>query len=211
MTPRRPRILQIAATTIAIAAIVVGVTLVVAGERSKQQDDQRFAVAQLTLRSSFGVFDDPAATAPLADDAVVDSSPSSPTPIEAVALLSIPKIGVEVAAVSYTDYDDLRVAVGYMTESDAPNEPGITYLVGHRTGFGAPFRELDQLKPGDEFTMKNAAGVTQRYKIEFVEIRKPTDALPEMLRLNGTTNVLLVTCHPEFSTELRLIVGARGA
>jgi sortase (surface protein transpeptidase) len=35
--------------------------------------------------------------------------------------------------------------------------------------------------------------------------------MPELSRLNGVSNLLLVTCHPEFSTELRLIVGASGA
>jgi LPXTG-site transpeptidase (sortase) family protein len=200
---------------LALASIVFGITLVVNDEIAKREADTTFTRSQISLRSTFGVFNDPAASEPLpaiiegtsGDDAVEKPEPA----IEAVALLSIPRIDLEVAAASYSNYDVLRYAIGYMPESAAPNEPGITYFVGHRTGFGAPFRELDQLQPGDVFTVKNAAGRTEEYRVNFVEIRKPNDALPELASLTGRNNVLLVTCHPEFSTELRLIVGASGA
>jgi LPXTG-site transpeptidase (sortase) family protein len=205
MTPKR--LLPFAA----IGIIIAGVTMVAAGEVRQRAGDQQFRSAQFALQASFGVFDDPAARDPLGTDDEQSSDARDATAVtDAVALLSIPKIDLDVAAVSYREYADLERAIGYMPESDAPNESGITYFVGHRTGFGAPFRDLDQLSPGDVFTVRNAAGIDIRYTVDFVEIRKPNDALPELLRLNGATNVLLVTCHPEFSTELRLIVGARG-
>lgn len=201
---------------LALVSITVGVTLVIADERANRRSDREFTEAQFALRSSFGVFDIPAASQPLDElgDESATTNGGDPTtsipPLEAVAIVSIPKINVEVAAVSYNTYDDLRFAIGYMPESAAPNEPGITYLVGHRTGFGAPFRELDQLQPGDVINVKNAAGTTEEYQVTFVEIRTPSDALPELAQLKGRNNLLLVTCHPEFSTELRLIVGASG-
>ena len=211
-------ILRKASAVLALACIATGVTLVIFDERANQRSDEQFAEAQFALRSSFGVFDVPAARQPLDELGGASSTSNggedtsmSTTPLEAVAIVSIPKIDIEVAAVSYSAYDDLRFGIGYMPESAAPNEPGITYLVGHRTGFGAPFRELDQLQPGDVITLKNAAGVVEEYTVTFTEIRKPTDALPELSKLNGRTNLLLVTCHPEFSTDLRLIVGASGA
>ncbi|MFZ9816091.1 MAG: sortase [Ilumatobacteraceae bacterium] len=215
MALRQVKLLRGCLITLALASIVLGVVLVANDEIAKRDADTTFTRSQISLRSTFGVFDDPAASEPLptiTDGVSGDDAVGKPEPaIEAVALLSIPRIDLEVAAASYSNYDVLRYAVGYMPESAAPNEPGITYLVGHRTGFGAPFRELDQLRPGDVFTVKNAAGLTKRYRVEFVEIRKPSDALPELASLTGRNNVLLVTCHPEFSTELRLIVGASGA
>jgi sortase A len=201
---------------LALVSITVGVTLVIADERANRRSDREFTEAQFALRSSFGVFDIPAASQPLDElgDESTTTDGGDPTtsipPLEAVAIVSIPKINVEVAAVTYNDYEDLRFAIGYMPESAAPNEPGITYLVGHRTGFGAPFRELDQLQPGDVISVKNAAGLIEQYQVTFVEIRTPSDALPELAQLKGRKNLLLVTCHPEFSTELRLIVGASG-
>ena len=213
MPPRLSTFIRVALAFTALASVAVGMTLVIVDERASERNDALFADTQFALRSSFGVFDDPAASQPLPDADGTDMSPNNETPtprLEAVALLSIPKINVDVAAVSYIDYDDLKFAIGYMPESAAPNEPGITYFVGHRTGFGAPFRELDQLQPGDVFTVKNAAGIIEQYQVNFVEIRKPSDALPELANLTGRNNVLLVTCHPEFSTDLRLIVGASG-
>lgn len=201
---------------IALTSIGLGVTLVVVDERANRRNDATYRENQSALQSSFQVFDTRAAGEPL-DGAALDSGnknlggDSSDTRVrEAAALLSIPKISLAVAATTYQTYDDLRYAIGYMPESTPPNEPGITYFVGHRTGFGAPFRDLDQLRVGDNITVKNAAGIITSYEVEFVEIRKPTDDIPELSRLTGVSNILLVTCHPEFSTELRLIVGASG-
>lgn len=201
---------------VGVLSIVVGVTLVVEGERTSRLESAVFAESQIGLRSTFGVFDTRAASEPLTTPANEGSSQSGegagvlPSIRDAVALVAIPSIKLEVAATSYRNYDDLRYAIGYMPESTPPNEPGITYFVGHRTGFGAPFRDLDQLRIGDTITVKSAAGIITSYEVEFVEIRKPTDDIPELSRLTGVSNILLVTCHPEFSTELRLIVGASG-
>lgn len=216
MNPRLPLVRK-AVVVAAVTSIIMGATLVVIDERANRRSDAAYLESQLALQSTFGVFDNQAASEPL-ENSVSDStnqdsdgSDSDAQRREAVALVSIPKIGLDVAATSYRTYDDLRFAIGYMPESTPPNEPGLTYFVGHRTGFGAPFRELDKLQVGDILTVKNAAGVVEEYEVEFVEIRKPTDDIPELSRLNGVSNLLLVTCHPEFSTELRLIVGASGA
>ena len=201
---------------LAVASVALGVALVVVDEQANKRNDATFAQGQVSLQTTFGVFDDAAASEPLQTEdqasALADdgTSPALP-PVEAVALLTIPRINLAVAAASYNTYDDLRYAIGYMPESAAPNEPGITYFVGHRTGFGAPFRDLDQMQVGDMISVKNAAGKIVQYRVDFVEIRKPTDDLPELLQLTGASNILLVTCHPEFSTELRLIVGASDA
>ncbi len=217
MVIERFKVLRGAVFVVAIGCLVLGVTLVVIDERANRRSDAAYLESQLALQSTFGVFDNQAASEPL-ENSVSDStnqdsdgSDSDAQRREAVALVSIPRIGLDVAATSYRSYDDLRFAIGYMPESTPPNEPGITYFVGHRTGFGAPFRDLDKLQVGNILIVKNAAGVVEEYEVEFVEIRKPTDDIPELSRLNGVSNLLLVTCHPEFSTELRLIVGASGA
>ena len=217
MVIERFKVFRGAVFVVAIGCLVLGVTLVVIDERANRRSDAAYLESQLALQSTFGVFDNQAASEPLENSVSSsttqgnDGSDSDAQGREAVALMSIPKIGLDVAATSYRTYDDLRFAIGYMPESTPPNEPGITYFVGHRTGFGAPFRDLDKLQVGDILTVKNAAGVVEEYEVEFVEIRKPTDDIPELSRLNGVSNLLLVTCHPEFSTELRLIVGASGA
>lgn len=196
---RRPALLA------AAAVVAVGVALLVVAELRQRADDRRFDEAQQVLRDTFGLFADPAAVEPLSNDAVAPQDAEDPV---AVALLSIPSLDVDVAAVEYSDYQDLRTAVGYMASSDPPGEPGITYFVGHRTGYGAPFRRLDNLSTGDVINVTTVTGATLQYSVAFVEVKRPTDPIPELGQLTGVSNLLLVTCHPEYSTELRLIVGA---
>lgn len=196
---RRPALLA------AAAVVAVGVALLVVAELRQRADDRRFDEAQQVLRDTFGLFADPAAVEPLSNDAVAPQDAEDPV---AVALLSIPSLDVDVAAVEYSDYQDLRTAVGYMASSDPPGEPGITYFVGHRTGYGAPFRRLDNLSTGDVINVTTVTGATLQYSVTFVEVKRPTDPIPELGQLTGVSNLLLVTCHPEYSTELRLIVGA---
>lgn len=196
---RRPALLA------AAAVVAVGVALLVVAELRQRADDRRFDEAQQVLRDTFGLFADPAAVEPLSNDAVAPQDAEDPV---AVALLSIPSLDVDVAAVEYSDYQDLRTAVGYMASSDPPGEPGITYFVGHRTGYGAPFRRLDNLSTGDVINVTAVTGATLQYSVAFVEVKRPTDPIPELGQLTGVSNLLLITCHPEYSTELRLIVGA---
>lgn len=196
---RRPALLA------AAAVVAVGVALLVVAELRQRADDRRFDEAQQVLRDTFGLFADPAAVEPLSNDAVAPQDAEDPV---AVALLSIPSLDVDVAAVEYSDYQDLRTAVGYMASSDPPGEPGITYFVGHRTGYGAPFRRLDNLSTGDVINVTTVTGATLQYSVTFVEVKRPTDPIPELGQLTGVSNLLLITCHPEYSTELRLIVGA---
>jgi LPXTG-site transpeptidase (sortase) family protein len=190
-----------------LACVGAGVTLVVQGELENREQEEVFATAQTKLYSSFEVFSEPEAKKPVAE---IVKTPTAEVKQNAIAILSIEAIGLKVATVTFRKYEDLRTAVGYIPNSDLPGEPGISFIVGHRTGFGSPFRELDQLVLGDRITLKSANGEINEYLVEFVEIKRPTQAIPELKKLNGETNLLLVTCHPEFSTEFRLIVGARG-
>jgi len=190
-----------------LACVGAGVTLVVQGELENREQEEVFATAQTKLYSSFEVFSEPEAKKPVAE---IVKTLTAEVKQNAIAILSIEEIGLKVATVTFRKYEDLRTAVGYIPNSDLPGEPGISFIVGHRTGFGSPFRELDQLVLGDRITLKSANGEINEYLVEFVEIKRPTQAIPELKKLNGETNLLLVTCHPEFSTEFRLIVGARG-
>lgn len=192
---------------LAVTFIGGGATLVVRGERQNRADEEIFMLAQEELYSSFDIFSEPDA-----EKEIDQIKGGSDTGLQqnAVAILSIEKLGLKVATVTYEKYSDLRTAVGYMPNSAAPGEAGVTFIVGHRTGFGSPFRELDQLEVGDRISLKNAAGNESEYLIEFIKIKRPSQSIPELKSLTSEMNLLLVTCHPEFSTDFRLIVGARG-
>ena len=78
-------------------------------------------------------------------------------------------------------------------------------ISGHRTTYGAPFHELDQLESGDRIEVETAVGV-HIYEVRDVRIVKPS-ALWVTNPRDGAW-LTLTTCHPKFSARQRLIVFA---
>ena len=68
---------------------------------------------------------------------------------EPVARIIIPRINVNQIVVEGTDRDDLRKGPGHYTKSPFPGQEGNAAIAGHRTTYGAPFGNLDQLEDKD--------------------------------------------------------------
>ena len=49
--------------------------------------------------------------------------------------------------------DDLRKGPGHYPGTALPGVRGNVAIAGHRTTYGAPFQDIDQLKPGDEVVL----------------------------------------------------------
>jgi sortase A len=134
---------------------------------------------------------------------------------EAVALIRIPAIGVSQVVVEGVDVADLRKGPGRYPTTSLPGQAGNAAIAGHRTTYGAPFSNLDQLTPGDEIIVQTAQG-TFRYE---VDARGPfvvdpddvsvLDSVPDLAR-PGTqrATLTLTTCHPKYSASQRLVVRA---
>jgi sortase A len=152
------------------------------------------------------------------------TTPPPPPPSgEAVAMLRIPKIGVESAVVQGVEVEDLRKGPGHYPETPLPGQLGNAAIAGHRTTYGQPFNRLDELSPRDEIEVTTLAG-SFRYVVDpqtdgdgnvsghlvvqpdQVEVLQPTPnpAVP------GTdfATLTLTTCNPKFSAEERLVVKA---
>ena len=76
----------------------------------------------------------------------------------ALAIISIPKIGVNQYVVEGVDVDDLRKGPGHYPFTQLPGHAGNTAIAGHRTTYGAPFGDLDQLAAGDRITVTTVQG-----------------------------------------------------
>jgi sortase A len=136
----------------------------------------------------------------------VTTSTAVPTPVpagEAVALLDIPKIGVNKAVVNGVGVPDLKKGPGHYPDTPLPGEAGNAAIAGHRTTYGAPFNRLDELKPGDEILVATRTGKF-RYQVDTSIVVKPT----EVAVLNPTSDnrLTLTTCNPKYSARQRLIV-----
>jgi sortase A len=133
--------------------------------------------------------------------------PAVPPPSgDAVAMIRIPKIGLERAVVQGIEVPDLRRGPGHYPATPLPGQLGNAAIAGHRTTYGAPFNRLDELVAGDPIEVRTLAGdfhysVTQKLIVDpkaGVTVLDPTP--------NAT--LTLTTCHPKFSASQRLVVKA---
>jgi sortase A len=124
----------------------------------------------------------------------------------AIGRLRIPRIHTSDVIVNGTQPGDLRRGPGAYEETPLPGAPGTSAIAGHRTTYGAPFRHIDKLKPGDPITVEMPyARFT--YRVERTKIVVPTDfSVLKRVRYN---RLVLSACHPLFSAAKRIIVFAR--
>ena len=125
---------------------------------------------------------------------------------DAIARIEIPAIGVSEYVVEGTDTADLRKGPGHYPDTPLPGEPGTSAIAGHRTTYGAPFRDIDDLKPGQVMRVDMPDG-TFVYRVE--EVRIVDDQDLSVLEPVGHRRLMLSACHPLYSAAERVIVFAR--
>lgn len=122
-----------------------------------------------------------------------------------LATLRIPTVDVETVVVEGADIATLRDAPGRIASSAPLGAQGASVVAGHRTTWGAPFADLDRLRPGDVVDVTQGP-TTWRYRVTSSRITTPRDAA--VLQPAATRTLRLVTCHPRFSAAQRLVVDA---
>jgi sortase A len=140
-------------------------------------------------------------------DSVVDYFPEDPVAVgEPFGFLTIPAIEVlDVAIFEGVDRETLQSGPGHVRASPLPGQPGNAVMSGHRTTYGRPFFDFDQLELGDEVEVETAIG-THRYAVREVVVVNPTDVWVAESRPGGW--LTLTTCEPKFSASQRLVVFA---
>jgi sortase A len=144
-----------------------------------------------------------AATPP--DEAHSLNPPAMPTG-SAVAIIKIPKIGVEKTVVQGVGVPDLKKGPGHYPNTPMPGQQGNAAIAGHRTTYGAPFYNLDQLKPSDPILVTTVQG-SFRYEVMETQIVRPSEV--SVLDNTPDNRLTLTTCHPRFSASSRMIVTAK--
>ncbi|MGH9124955.1 MAG: class E sortase [Acidimicrobiales bacterium] len=133
--------------------------------------------------------------------------PALPGPPEgsAVAHMVIHKIGLDAYVVQGVEDSDLSEGPGHYPGTPMPGEAGNVAIAGHRTTYGAPFYDLNELTAGDQIFITTQAG-TFLYVVDHSEVVDPTDVA---VIDPTTTNLLtLTTCNPRYQATTRLIVVA---
>ena len=125
---------------------------------------------------------------------------------DSIARIEIPAIGVSEYVIEGTDTGDLRKGPGHYPDTPLPGGRGTSAIAGHRTTYGAPFRNIDDLKPGQVIRVDMPDGRFV-YRVERVKIVDDQDL--SVLEPVGYKRLMLSACHPLYSAAERVIVFAR--
>ncbi len=120
--------------------------------------------------------------------------------------IRIPDIGLQWTVVEGVSRADLKNGAGHMPDTPLPGQPGNAVVSGHRTTYGAPFNEIDELQPGDLIFWDSPVIGTHTYVVTESIIVAPTALWVTDPRDGGW--LTLTTCNPEFSARERLVVFA---
>ena len=123
-----------------------------------------------------------------------------------IGRVSIPRINLSKVVVEGTDTQSLRDGPGHYPSTPLPGAPGTVAIAGHRTTYGAPFRQLDKLRKGDEVSVSMPYG-RFTYEVEKTQIVPPTAV--EVIRRVSYDRLVLTACHPLYSAEQRIVIFAR--
>jgi sortase A len=140
------------------------------------------------------------------DQPTVGPSIAAPNDGNPVGILRIAKIGLNKVIVQGTSDSDLRLGPGHYPGTPLPGEEGNAAIAGHRTTYGAPFFNLDELKPGDPIVITTVQG-TFTYDVMNTVIVNPSDT--SVVDDTTTPELTLTTCNPRFSASTRLVVHAK--
>jgi len=125
---------------------------------------------------------------------------------EPIGRLTVPRMDLRVMVVYGTDTETLKKGPGLHPSTGFPGQKFLTYVAGHRTTYGAPFSDIDKLRPGDKITFEVPYGT---YRYEVVGHRIVRDDQIEVLKGRGREELALQACWPRFFASHRYIAYAK--
>jgi sortase A len=149
------------------------------------------------------VTDAPAAAGPLPTPAAPPVDPNGAEAKLQIGSIEIPKIGVTKPMFEGVTLTTLNRGPGHWPGTALPGQAGNVVIGGHRVSHDKPFRNIDQLVPGDDVYFTTAAGRFD-YKVVSSEV-----VTPDQIRIIDQTpdsTATLFACTPPGSTSHRLVV-----
>jgi sortase A len=125
---------------------------------------------------------------------------------QAIGVIQMPRLGASYTVVQGTDDTSLQRGPGHYPQTPFPGLGDTVAIAGHRTTYLAPFRNINQLRPGDRIvlTMRYARFT---YKVQYDKVVQPsawwvTDNV-------GYGRLVLSACNPLYSAAQRIVTFAR--
>jgi sortase A len=125
----------------------------------------------------------------------------------ALGTLEIPGIDLRTVVVASTSHDALTKGPGHYRGTALPGLRGTVGIAGHRTTYGAPFRRIDEVRPGARLVLRMPYG-RFAYRVTGTRITTPGDA-SALQDQRGAPRLVLTACHPLYSAAKRIVVTAR--
>jgi len=123
-----------------------------------------------------------------------------------IGRIEIPRIGADFVVVQGTDTASLRLGPGHYPNTTFPGLDGTVAIAGHRTTYLAPFRHVDDLRPGDPIVL-DMPYARFTYQVQRTRIVRPGALW--VTRDVGYQRLVLSACHPLYSAAQRIVVFAR--
>ena len=180
---------------LSVIFIFLGAVLFIRGENEKGSQSSTFESTQSAMKEALDVFQNGGSEAATSTDVK-----------RLLGLLEAPSIGLSVMMVDYQTYSDLETAAARMQLCAPFGSPGSTVVVGHRTGFGQPFFDLDRLNPGAIISVTLRDTTVLKYVVREQKVVSPDADLSEFDSSDASSQLILVTCTPKYSTKDRLLV-----
>jgi sortase A len=125
----------------------------------------------------------------------------------AVGRIEIPRINANFVVVKGTETAALQEGPGIYPDTNFPGIAGTTAIAGHRTTYLAPFRHIDELRPGNHILL-DMPYAHFTYTVIGQRSVLPTDVQAAVGNV-GYSRLVLSACTPLFSAAERLLVFAR--
>lgn len=154
-----------------------------------------------TVERTVVVPDGPDATLPT--PVVPPANERAPEPIQEIGTIEIPKIGLSHRIFHGITMNNIDLGPSHWPGTALPGEVGNAVFAGHRVTKTRPFRNIDQLVPGDlvHFTVN---GVRSTYAVTGHKVVTPK-AL-DIVTQTPTPTATLFACHPPGSARYRYVV-----
>ena len=116
-----------------------------------------------------------------------------------------PSVELDSIVVKGHSRGSLKKGPGWIAYTDLPGPTGNCGIAGHRTTYGAPFRHIDGLSPGDTIDLYSPY---RRYRYEVSDTQRVTPDRVDVMDTTAEPVLTLSACDPPFSARYRLIVRA---
>jgi sortase A len=103
-------------------------------------------------------------------------------------------------------HEDLKKGPGHYPDTPLPGQLGNASIAGHRTTFGHPFFDIDQLAPGDQIVVTMITGDRFVYEVASSEVVGPDDYYVVTTTDPTVAELTLTSCDPAYTARNRIAV-----